>query len=232
MLKRRRLIKRKTVLSWSSGKDSAWALHLLQQDPTVELVGLFTLIEQKHNRASMHDTRIEMLHRQADAAGLPIEMVVLPDECSNEQYDAVMQAYIAAAARNRVECMAFGDLFVSEIRQYRERQLQGSGISPLFPLWGMCTRYLVETMLAAGLHAHISSVDLNKLPAHLAGKRWSKDVIAGFPDGCHPCGENGEIHTVVVAGPMFNKPIPVSVGAVIERDGFAYADIIPQGLGV
>lgn len=232
MLDKPERLRKRTLLSWSSGKDSAWALHLLQQDPAIELVGLFTIIEQKHNRASMHDTRIDMLQRQADAAGLPIEMVVLPDECSNEQYDAIMQAYIATAARNQVECMAFGDLFVNEIRQYRERQLQGSGISPLFPLWGMCTQYLVETMLSAGLHAHISSVDLNKLPAQLAGKRWSKDVIAGFPDDCHPCGENGEIHTVVVAGPMFNKPIPVNIGAVIERDGFAYADIIPQSLGV
>ncbi len=159
-------------------------------------------------------------------------MVVLRVECSNEQYVAVMLTYIATAACNRVECTPFGDLFVREIRQYRERQLQGSDISPLFPLWGMCTRYLVETMLAAGLHAHISSVDLNKIPANLAGKRWSKDVIAGLPDGCHPCGENGKIDTVVVAGPMFNRPIPVNVGAAIERDGFAYTDLITQSLGV
>jgi len=221
-------MKRKTWLSWSSGKDSAWALYLLRQDPTVELLGLFTSVNRKYSRVSMHATRLEMLERQADAVGLPLHTIDLPDPCTNEQYDAIMRQFVGEAAAQGVECMAFGDLFLEDIRRYREDQLQGSGIEPLFPLWSIPTNELAEQMLSAGLEAYISSVDLKKLPVRFAGKKWSRELIAEFPQGCDPCGENGEIHTIVTGGPMFRETIPVRLGEVIERDGFAYADIIPK----
>ena len=218
---------KKTLLSWSSGKDSAWALHLLRQDPAIDLVGLFTSMNQKYGRVSMHATRLEMLQCQAGSVGLPLQTISLPDPCTNEQYAAVMRNFVAEALANGVQCMAFGDLYLEDVRKYRESQLQGSGIEPLFPLWGMPVAQVVEQMLAVGLETYICCVDLKKLPAHFAGRKWSRDLIAEFPPGCDPCGENGEIHTVVVNGPMFREPIPVSVAATIERDGFAYADIIP-----
>jgi uncharacterized protein (TIGR00290 family) len=218
---------KKALLSWSSGKDSAWALYLLRQDPEVELLGLFTVINRKYNRASMHATRLEMLRRQADAIGLPLQLIYLPDPCTNDQCDAVMRQFVAESAARGIECMAFGDLFLEDIRTYREDQLSGTGIAPMFPLWRIPTRELAERMLSAGLDAYVSSVDLEKLPAHFAGRQWSRALIAELPNDCDPCGENGEIHTVVVGGPMLRRSIPVTVGEIVERSGFAYADIIP-----
>jgi len=220
-------MKKKTLLSWSSGKDSAWALHLLRQDPRIELLGLFTVMNQKYSRVSMHATRLEMLHRQAEAVCLPIETISLPDPCTNEQYDAIMRDFVTGSASKRIECMAFGDLFLEDVRKYRETQLQGTGIDPLFPLWGIPTSDLAKQMLSAGLEAYVSSVDLGKLSSRFAGQKWSRDLIAEFPKDCDPCGENGEIHTIVVGGPMFEKRIEVGVGEVVQRDGFAYADVIP-----
>jgi uncharacterized protein (TIGR00290 family) len=224
----RRKMKKKTLLSWSSGKDSAWALHILQQDPGIELLGLFTAINQKYSRVSMHATRLEMLQRQADAVGLPIETIILPDPCTNEQYEAIMRPFVAESAGKGIECMAFGDLFLEDIRKYREDQLKGTGIEPVFPLWGIPTSGLAEQMLSAGLEAYVSSVDLKKLPSRFAGQKWSRNLVAEFPNDCDPCGENGEAHTVVVGGPMFTKTIPVTIGEIIEQNGFAYADIIPM----
>jgi uncharacterized protein (TIGR00290 family) len=220
-------MKKKTLLSWSSGKDSAWALHLLLQDPIIDLLGLFTVMNEKFDRVSMHSTRRELLERQAEAIGLPLEILNLPDPCTNERYDAIMREFIAEAVRRRIGCMAFGDLFLEDIRNYRMNQLKGTGIEPIFPLWGIPTKPLVEEMLSAGLEAYVSSVDLKKLPAHLAGQKWTQDLIAQFPPGIDPCGENGEIHTIVVGGPMFPRTLPVRIGEVVERDGFAYADIVP-----
>lgn len=218
---------KKTLLSWSSGKDSAWALHLLRQDPTVEILGLFTVMNRKYNRVSMHATRSELLERQADAAGLPLQTINLPDPCTSEQCDAIMRQFVMESADRGIECMAFGDLFLEDVRKYRENQLQGTGIVPVFPVWAIPTRELAARMLAAGLDAYVSSVDLQKLPSCIAGRKWSLNLLKEFPDRIDPCGENGEIHTVVVGGPMFSKTIPVSVGEIVERDGFAYADIIP-----
>ena len=220
--------KKKTLLSWSSGKDSAWALHLLQQDPGIELLGLFTVMNQKYNRVSMHATRLEMLQRQAEAVGLPIETISLPDPCTIEEYDATMRGFVTESTNKRIECMAFGDLFLEDVRKYRENQLKGTGIDPLFPLWGIPTSELAEQMQSAGLEAYVSSVDLTKLPSRFAGRKWSRDLLAEFPKDCDPCGENGEIHTVVVGGPMFRKTILVRVGEIVNRNGFAYADIIPM----
>ena len=222
------MTKKRTLLSWSSGKDSAWALHLLQQDPGIELLGLFTVMNQKYNRVSMHATRLEMLQRQAEAVGLPVETISLPDPCTIEEYDATMRCFVTEATNKGIECMAFGDLFLEDVRKYRENQLKGTGIDPLFPLWGIPTSELAEQMQSAGLEAYVSSVDLKKLPSRFAGRKWSRDLLAEFPKGCDPCGENGEIHTVVVGGPMFRKTIKVRIGDIVNRNGFAYADIIPM----
>jgi len=220
-------MKKKTLLSWSSGKDSAWALHKLRQDPSIELVGLFTSINAKYNRVSMHATRLDMLKCQADATGLPMETICLPDPCSNEQYENAMARFVGDAVARGIGLMAFGDLFLEGIRKYREDQLKGSGIEPCFPLWGIPTPELAEEMLVSGVEAYVSSVDLNKLPLAFAGSKWSKSMIAEFPPDCDPCGENGEIHTIVTGGPMFRGSIHVRVGEIVEREGFAYADIIP-----
>jgi uncharacterized protein (TIGR00290 family) len=222
-------MKKKTLLSWSSGKDSAWALHLLQQDPKIELLGLFSVMNRKYNRVSMHATRLEMLQRQADCIGLPLELVNLPDPCTNEQCEAIMRHFVTESTARGIEVMAFGDLFLEDVRRYREKQLEGTQIEPVFPLWGIPTGELVERMLSAGVEAYVSCVDLKKLPSRLAGRQWSRDLLNEFPKEIDPCGENGEIHTVVAGGPMFRKNISVKVGEIVERDGFAYADIIPMG---
>jgi uncharacterized protein (TIGR00290 family) len=219
---------KKTLLSWSSGKDAAWALHVLRRDPDVEVVGLLSSMNRKYDRISMHATRRDLALKQAEAVGLPLETIELPDPCTNEDYDAIMRQFIAQAADRDIQCMAFGDLFLEDIRKYREEQLDGTGIEPIFPLWGTPTTDLAEQMLSAGIEAYVSSVDLKKLSMRFAGRKWSRDLIAEFPEDCDPCGENGEIHTIAVNGPMFQKPVPVEVGEIVERDGFAYADIVPR----
>jgi uncharacterized protein (TIGR00290 family) len=218
---------KRTLLSWSSGKDSAWALHVLRQNPGIELLGLFTVMNKKYSRVSMHATRLELLQVQTNAVGLPLQIIDLPDPCTNEEYEAVMGHFVADSSDRGVECMAFGDLFLEDIRKYRENQLKATGIEPAFPLWGIPTKELADQMLSAGLEAYVSSVDLRNLPSRFAGQKWSKDLIEDFPEDCDPCGENGEIHTVAVGGPMFQKSVSVRVGEVVERKGFAYADIIP-----
>lgn len=219
---------KKTLLSWSSGKDSAWALHVLRQDPNIDVLGLFTSVNQKYGRVSMHATPLELLERQAESVGLPVHTIHLPDPCTNAKYNTIMQQFIKDAIGKGIEYMAFGDLFLEGIRKYREDQLQGTGISPLFPLWEMPTKELAEGMLKAKMEAFISSVDLKKLPERFVGQKWSRDFVKGLPKDVDPCGENGEFHTVVVDGPMFRRPIPVRVGRHVRRDGFVYADIIPD----
>ena len=214
-------------MSWSSGKDSAWALHVLRRDPKVEVVGLFSTINERYQRVAMHATRVELLQHQAGAVGLPVQTISLPDPCTNEQCDTIMRSFIEECAGMGIECMAFGDLFLADIRAYRENQLRETGIEPVFPLWGIPTRELAEHMLSAGVEAYVSSVDLKKLPVRVAGRRWSRQLLAELPPEIDPCGENGEIHTVIVNGPMFSHSIPVQIGQIVERDGFAYADIIP-----
>jgi uncharacterized protein (TIGR00290 family) len=221
-------MKKKTLLSWSSGKDSAWALYKLRQDPAVDLRGMFTVVNRKYSRASMHATRLELLHRQAEMAGLPLQLISLPDPCSNEECDAVVQRFVAEAESQGIESIAFGDLFLEDVRQYRENQLKGTGIDPVFPLWAIPTGELAGEMLASGLEAYVSSVDLKKLPAVFAGRKWSRALLEEITGEIDPCGENGEIHTIVIGGPMFAKSIPVRIGAIVERDGFAFADIIPE----
>ncbi len=223
------IIKGGTLLSWSSGKDSAWALYVLRRDPAVEVAGLFSVLNERFDRVSMHSTRADLLRRQAEAAGLPLDTINLPDPCTNEQCDAIMGEFVGGLAAKRIEAIAFGDLFLEDVRQYREKQMKGTGLELLFPLWKIPTDQLAGQMLDAGMEAYISSVDLKKLPASFAGRLWSRDLLKELPTDVDPCGENGEFHTVVVAGPMFKGRIRVDVGDVLQRDGFAFADIIPIG---
>jgi len=220
-------MKKKTLLSWSSGKDSAWTLHCLKQNPDIQIIGLFTSANQKYNRASMHATRLEMLEKQAHAAGYPLRIIHLPEPCTDNQYAIIMKQFITASVDQGIECMAFGDLFLAGIRQYREDQLKGTGIEPIFPLWGIPTDELAKQMLSSGIQAYISCVDLKKLSSGFAGRKWSRSLIAEFPPGIDPCGENGEFHTIVTGGPMFIKTFRITVGEIIRRNGFAYADIVP-----
>lgn len=221
-------MKAKTLLSWSSGKDSAWALYRLRQDPHLELCGLFTVVNETYQRVSMHATRLELLQRQAEAVGFPVRIINIPHPCRNAQCDAIMRTFVQEASAQGIERMAFGDLFLQEVRTYRENQLQGTGIKPIFPLWGIPTRTLAEQMLAAGVAAYLSCVDPKKLPVALAGRPWSKALLDEFPADVDPCGENGEFHTVAVGGPCFRAPIPVRIGETVAREGFVFADIIPS----
>ena len=220
---------KKTLVSWSSGKDSAWTLHRLRGDADMEVCGLFTTVNERHDRVNMHATPVALLRRQAEAAGLPLREIRLPDPCPMEAYGEAMRRFLEECRRDGVERMAFGDLFLEDIRAYREKQLDGTGIEPVFPIWGEPTDKLPEEMLDEGLVAWVSSVDLKKLPVEFAGKRWTRELLAELPPGCDPCGENGEMHTVVVDGPMFRHPIHTRVGEIVQRDGFAYADIQPLG---
>ena len=220
-------MKTRTWLSWSSGKDSAWALHRLQQDPEVEVAGLLTTVNATHGRVAMHAVRETLLRAQADAAGLPLHVVPIPYPCSNEQYEAAMRAALEAALADGVEAMAFGDLFLEDIRDYRIQNLRGTGIEPRFPLWGEHTRELARAMLDGGLQAVLTCVDPKQCPAEFAGRRFEEALLAELPESVDPCGENGEFHTFVSGGPMFQHPLAIEVGEVVERDGFVFADVLP-----
>jgi uncharacterized protein (TIGR00290 family) len=217
----------KTLLSWSTGKDSAWSLHVLRQMLDVEVTGLFTTVNAAFDRVAMHAVRRTLLEAQAAAAGLPLHVIEIPWPCPNEAYDAALGAFVAGQTAQGIEAMAFGDLFLQDIRAYREDKLAGSGIAPLFPLWGRDTAALAHEMVAGGLEARLTCVDPRKLPASFAGRAFDEQLIADLPDGVDPCGENGEFHTCVFAGPMFSSPVPVAPGDVVERDGFVYADLLP-----
>jgi len=221
-------MKKKVLLSWSSGKDSAWALYELLNSLDFEVLGLFTTINKKYGRVAMHSTRLEILKKQAEAVSLPIHIIELPDPCSNEQYEIIMKEFISDTVSKKIECIAFGDLFLEDIKKYRETQFSATGIKPIFPLWGIPTKKLSEQMLSSGVETYISCIDLKKVPKHFAGKMWTKELISELPEYCDVCGENGEFHTVVVDGPMFTKRIPVSVGEIVEKEGFAFADVISE----
>lgn len=217
----------KTLLSWSTGKDSAWSLHVLRQTPEIEVVGLFSTVNAAFDRVAMHAVRRQILEAQAAAAGLPLSVIEIPWPCPNEIYEAQLGAFVAEQREAGVAAMAFGDLFLEDIRAYREAKLAGSGIAPLFPLWGRDTGALAREMIAGGLEAHLTCVDPRKLPASFAGRAFDAQLLADLPEGVDPCGENGEFHTCVVAGPMFSAPLAVATGEVMERDGFVFADLLP-----
>lgn len=216
-----------TWLSWSSGKDSAWALHRLRQSPEHAVTGLFTTVNTAFDRVAMHAVRVDLLRRQADAVGLPLHLIEIPYPCSNADYEAVMGAFVEQARAAGVTHMAFGDLYLEDIRRYREDKLAGSGIAPVFPLWGEPTGGLVDTMLDAGLRAVLTCVDPRALPAAFAGRELTSALVAELPEGVDPCGENGEFHSFVFDGPMFRHPLAIRPGEVVERDGFVFADVLP-----
>ncbi len=221
-------MKKKILLSWSSGKDSAWTLHVLRQSDEVEVVGLLTTINTHFQRVAMHGTRYALLQAQANAARLPLWKVPLPWPCSNELYEQAMSAACASAVQQGISAIAFGDLFLEDVRHYREDRMRGTGLEPIFPLWRQDTRQLIREMLDAGLCARIVCVDPSKLTGDLIGCDLDHDLLRRLPAGVDPCGENGEFHTFTYAGPMFYEPIPIMAGEVVTRDGFLFADVLPS----
>jgi uncharacterized protein (TIGR00290 family) len=216
---------------WSSGKDSAWALHTVRREGDAAVVGLLTTVTAAYRRVSMHGVREEILAAQAEAAGLPLHRVSIPAPCSNEEYQAAMVAALEEAKRQDVTEMIFGDLFLEDVRAYRERQLTGTGVRPRFPLWGRPTRQLAEEMIDGGLVAYVTCLDPTKLPRDLAGQRFDRELLVRLPPGVDPCAERGEFHTCATAGPMFCREIAVEVGETVEREGFVFADLRPSGVG-
>jgi uncharacterized protein (TIGR00290 family) len=216
-------------LCWSSGKDSAWALHVVRQQGEVDVVGLLSTVTEPFDRVSMHGVRREVLKAQAAAAGLPLLQVAIPEQCSNETYEAAMREAVDGARADGVTEMIFGDLFLEDVRQYRERQLSGTGIAPRFPLWGLDTHALAREMIGAGLVAYVTCLDPRKVPRELAGCRYDESLLKRFGPGVDPCAEHGEFHTCVTAGPMFSRPIDVEPGETLQRDGFVFTDLVLAG---
>ncbi len=213
------------LLSWSGGKDAAWALHVLRQDPEVELAALFTTIDETTARVPIHEVHADLLAAQARAAGVPIRFVPLPPRCRNAQYERAVLAFLSEEKEKGATHVAFGDLFLEDIRRYRERQLGASGLGLLFPLWGKPTAALAREMTAAGLQARITSVDASRAPGEWAGRVFDAAFVAGLPAGVDPCGENGEFHTFVFEGPMLRSPVPCRAGPIREAAGFAYSEL-------
>jgi uncharacterized protein (TIGR00290 family) len=222
------LTRPKALISWSSGKDSAFALHEVRQAGELDVVGAVTTVTETFGRVSIHGVRQEILLAQLAAVGLPPRIVPIPYPCPNEIYEARMAEVISDAAREGITRMIFGDLYLADIRAYRESKLAGSGITPVFPLWERPTLALAQAMIASGMQAYLATVDLKKLPAEFAGRKFDRDLLADLPQGVDPCGENGEFHTCVVAGPMFSRPLAVNLGERVERDGYAYCDLVME----
>ena len=216
----------KALIAWSSGKDSAWALHEARVAGQFEIVGALTTVTDTFHRVSIHGVREKLLRAQLDSAGLRGIIVHLPYPCPNEVYERKMIEAIAAARASGVTHIIFGDLFLEDVRAYRERQLSGTGIAPVFPLWGRPTLTLAYDMIAAGTEAYICAVDLKKLPASFAGCRFDRILVEALPASIDPCGENGEFHSFVSAGPMLSGKVAVKSGETVERDGYAYADLM------
>ena len=215
----------KILASWSSGKDSAWMLHVLRSEGIGEPGALLTTVNESANRVAMHAVRTDVLQAQADAVGLPLITVNIPYPCPNDVYEARMAATIAHARAEGFTHVAFGDLFLEDVRRYREERMQGTGLTPIFPLWLRPTDTLARDMLEGGLDAYLTCVDPRVVPESLAGRRFDAGLLSDLPSGTDPCGERGEFHTCAVAGPMFSKRIEVRVGETVTRDGFVFADL-------
>ncbi len=221
--------KPQTILSWSSGKDSAWALHALREQGEVEVVGLLTTFNQQFGRVSMHGVRSELVERQARAVGLPLRSVQLPWPCPNYAYEAAMSRALASARGDGVTHIAFGDLYLEDIRTYRERRMADAGMTPLFPLWGADTGRLAREMTVAGVRATLVCVDPKQLDGQFCGRSFDTALLAELPASVDPCGERGEFHTFAWDGPAFAQPVEVALGEVVQRDGFVFADLLPVG---
>ena len=217
---------KKVLLSWSSGKDSAWALHLLSQQKDVQVAGLVTTFNRAADRVAMHAVRRSLVQAQAERIDLPLWEIELPWPCSNAEYEEIMRGVLKRALDKGIDSFAFGDLFLQDIRDYRERQLTGTGIEALFPVWGIPTRQLALDMIAGGIKAKLTCVDPSKLDRSYAGRDFDLQFLESLPEEVDPCGENGEFHTFVYAAPVFDRPIEVQLGSIVERDGFVFADIL------
>jgi len=221
-------MKKKTLVSWSSGKDSAWMVHVLQQQADIALAGILTTVNEKYQRVAMHAVRVELLQAQADALGLPLWKVPIPSPCPNDVYERAMREAVARAVAEGFTHMAFGDLFLEDIRRYREEKLAGTGLTPIFPLFGVDTAKLAREMVAGGLKARLTCVNPRVLDAAFAGRDFDAALLDELPASIDPCGERGEFHSFVYAGPMFSTPIAIKPGEIVERDGFVFADVMPQ----
>ncbi len=216
---------KKVLLSWSSGKDSVWALHLLRQQPDIEVAALLTSFNSAAGRVAMHAVRRALVDAQAARTGIPQWSVDLPWPCSNAEYEERMRGVCQRAIAEGITAVAFGDLFLQDIRDYRERQLQGTGLDPLFPVWQIPTAKLARDMIAAGVKAKITCVDPAQVDRSFAGRDFDQALLDSLPPGVDPCGENGEFHTFVYDAPVFSRPIEVRVGEIVARDGFVFADV-------
>ena len=219
-------LKKRILLSWSSGKDSAWSLHVLRQRAEYEVVGLLTTFNEGADRVAMHAVRRDLVELQAAAAGLPLWAVPLPWPCSNEQYESLMAQSCAKAVSEKIEAVAFGDLFLEDVRAYREKQLKDTGLQPVFPVWGLPTRVLAQEMIASGIRAKLTCVDTEKLDRSFVGREFDDALLTALPAGVDACGERGEFHSFVYAGPMLNGVLPISVGQTVVREQFVFADLI------
>ncbi|MGP8077262.1 MAG: ATP-binding protein [Thermoplasmata archaeon] len=218
----------RAVVSWSTGKDAAWALAEVRRNSSLEVVGLLTTLTQGFDRVSMHGVRRSVLELQARALRLPVLTVEIPHPCPNEAYERAMAAAIDRLRTDGVERVIFGDLYLEDVRRYREDRLRGSGLAPVFPLWRRPTGVLAREMIAGGLRATVVSVDPRALSREFAGREFDEAFLADLPPEVDPCGENGEFHTCVTAGPLWARPLPVRTGSVVERDGFVFADVFPD----
>ena len=220
----------KILVSWSSGKDSAWMLHVLRKDGIGQPAALLTSINESADRVAMHAVRSDVLRAQAQAAGLPLITVPLPSPCSNEVYEERMRTVVERAVAEGFTHVAFGDLFLEDVRRYREDRLSGTGLTPIFPLWGRPTSELWKDMIEGGLEAHLTCLNPRVMPRELAGRRYDASLIADLPVGVDPCGERGEFHTCAIAGPMFSQPLDVETGITVERDGFVFTDFVRRSV--
>lgn len=215
---------KRTLLSWSSGKDSAYALHLLLRDPSIELLGLFTTINKEFERVAMHAVRLRLLKEQAKQIGLPLHIIELPFPCSNEDYEKIMTEFVDKIQEEKIEAVAFGDLYLEDVRDYRIKQMEGTGIEPIFPCWGLDTSELSRTLVRIGVKAKISCIDPKKISTDFAGSSFDGELLDSLSSDIDPCGENGEFHTFVWDSPDFKRPINITRGETVERDSFIFTD--------
>lgn len=220
-------MKKKILLAWSSGKDSAWALHVLREQGQYEVAGLMTTFNAAFDRVAMHSTRRNLVEMQAEAAGVPLIAAPIPWPCSNADYELAMKQVCDKALAEGISAIAFGDLFLTDVRAYRERQLKDTGLQPLFPLWGLPTKALAQEMISTGLRAKLVCVDPRQISANFIGCDFDHKFLSEIPAGVDPCGENGEFHSFVHAGPMFSRDLAIVTGENVERDGFWFCDVLP-----
>jgi uncharacterized protein (TIGR00290 family) len=221
-------MKRRTLMSWSSGKDSAWALLKLMQDPEIDLVGLFCTVNKEFKRVAMHSVRVELLQEQAKNIGLPLEIIEIPYPCSNDEYEYIMSQFTKRAKNDNIENFAFGDLFLKDVRNYREEKLKGTGINPIFPIWGTPTDKLSREIIDSGLRAVITCINPKQIDKEFIGREFDKSFLDSLPENIDPCGENGEFHSFDFDAPMFKEEIKIIVGDIVHRDDFIFADILPE----